>query len=438
MTKFRVLAVAVALTAAAAAILVAASVGGATPKKQHVNTAVSGTVSIISEATGAEQKNFQNVLDDFQKLYPNVKVKYTSAGRQLPTILSTAVAGGNPPDMALIPQPGFLKQLVQKKALKPITFLRPTIKRNWSSGWVALGSVKGRLYGLFLKGANKSTIWYNNKLWKSAGAKTPKTFSQLLKAAKTLKASGTRAYSIGGANGWTLTDLFENVYLRQAGPKLYDNLSIHKIKYTHPSVKAALRTMAKIFGDTGNIAGGTSGALQTNFADSVTNAFGPNPKAALVLEGDFVEGTIPTSAKPGTDFNYFPWPAIKKGSGSWVVSGGDAVVMFRDKPATRALMKYFASPRAGTVWAKQGGFTSPNKLVKGSAYHDPIARRAALGLSHAKVLRYDMSDLQPAEFGGTEGQGEWKALEDFLKNPKNVNGTASRLEAAAAKAYGKK
>jgi alpha-glucoside transport system substrate-binding protein len=99
-------------------------------------------------------------------------------------------------------------------------------------------------------------------------------------------------------------------------------------------------------------------------------------------------------------------------------------------------MKYFGSVRAANVYAKQGGFSSPNKRVKGSAYHDPIARRAALGLAHAKVVRFDMSDLQPASFGGTAGQGMWKLFQDLLKNPKNVNGIASQLEAAAARAYG--
>jgi alpha-glucoside transport system substrate-binding protein len=434
MIRIRVYAVAAAATAVT---LMAASAAGGGASKGHAAAAISGTVSIISEATGPEQTHFKNVLADFHKLYPNVDVKYTSAGRQLTTILSTAVAGGNPPDMALLPQPGFMRELVKKKALKPITFLRSTIKRNWTSGWLQLGTVNGKLYGLYLKGANKSTIWYNVKLFKAAGVKNPKTFSALLKAAKTLKASGTKAYSIGGGDGWTLTDLFENIYLRQAGPTLYDKLAAHKIKWTHPSVKAALRTMAKIFGDSGNIAGGTSGALQTVFADSVTQAFGANPKAAMVLEGDFVEGVITgsTSAKPKTGFDYFPWPAISRGSGSDVVGGGDAVVMFRDKPAIRALMKYFSTVRAANVYAKQGGFSSPNKSVKGSAYHDPIGRRAALGLSHAKVFRFDLSDLQPAAFGGTPGQGEWKLLQDFLKTPSDVNGIASKLEAAAAKAY---
>ena len=435
MRSIRIYAVAAAATAVT---LMAVSAAGGGPTKRHA-AKISGTVSIISEATGAEQEHFKNVLKDFEKLYPDIETKYTSAGRNLTTILSTQVAGGNPPDVALIPQPGYMKELVKKKALKPITFLRKTIKRDWSSGWLQLGTINGKLYGLYLKGANKSTIWYNVKLFKRAGVKTPKTFNALLKAAKTLKASGTKAYSIGGGDGWTLTDLFENIYLRQAGPKLYDKLATHKIKWTHPSVKAALRTMGKIFGDTGNIAGGTSGALQALFADSVTQAFGPNPKAAMVLEADFVGGVITgsTDAKPKTDFNFFAWPAIKRGTAASVVGGGDGVVMFRDKPAIRALMKYFASARAATVYAKQGGFSSPNKRVKGSAYRDPIARRAALALARAKVFRFDMSDLQPAAFGGTAGQGMWKLFQDLLKNPKNVNSISSKLEAAAKKAYGK-
>jgi hypothetical protein len=46
-----------------------------------------------------------------------------------------------------------------------------------------------------------------------------------------------------------------------------------------------------------------------------------------------------------------------------------------------------------------------------------------------------MSDLAPAAFGGTPGQGEWKILQDFLSKPNSVDGTASKLEAAAAKAF---
>ena len=46
-----------------------------------------------------------------------------------------------------------------------------------------------------------------------------------------------------------------------------------------------------------------------------------------------------------------------------------------------------------------------------------------------------MSDQAPQAFGGTPGKGEWKDLQDFLKNPKDVAGTQQKLEADAAKAY---
>jgi alpha-glucoside transport system substrate-binding protein len=425
----------VVLTLATLAVALAATAALAA-RRGH--TAVSGSISVVSEATGAEQKNFLKVLDGFKKLNPDVTVKYTSAGRQLPTLLGTAVEGGNPPDVALIPQPALMREFANRGALKPIEFLRSTIKRNWSPGWLALGSVKGKLYGLYFKGANKSTIWYNVPAFKNAGVTAPKTWPQLQKVAATLKASGVPAYSIGGGDGWTLTDLFENIYIRLAGPTKYDQLSTHKIKWTDPSVKAALRTMATIFGDTSNIAGGSSGAVQTTFSDSVTQAFTPQPKAAMVLEADFVGGVITgtTKAKPITGFNVFSFPSIN-GSPPSVVTGGDAVVMFKDNPAARALLAYFATPQAAVIWAKLGGYSSPNKRVPASAYADPLQRKTALELAHARISRFDLSDLQPSAFGGTPGKGEWLLLQNFLKNPQNVDGTAAQLEQAAAAAYKK-
>ena len=51
-------------------------------------------------------------------------------------------------------------------------------------------------------------------------------------------------------------------------------------------------------------------------------------------------------------------------------------------------------------------------------------------------VRYDLSDLQPTEFGATTGEGIWGLLIDFLRDPSDVDGTAQALESAAKKAYG--
>jgi ABC-type glycerol-3-phosphate transport system substrate-binding protein len=118
------------------------------------------------------------------------------------------------------------------------------------------------------------------------------------------------------------------------------------------------------------------------------------------------------------------------------VGGGDTVVMFKDSPAAEALVKYLASPEAAEIWAAKGGFATLNKNVDPSVYPDEITKTTAGSLADVETFRFDLSDLQPAEFGGTVGQGLFKLFQDFLKNPKDVDGIAQQMEDAAAKAYG--
>ena len=431
--------IAVVVFVAALALAVAGIAGAArgSHARAGVNTTVSGTINfdgIWTSSSGAKQ--FADVIAAFNKKYPKVKVNYHPIGDNLPTVLSTAVAGGHPPDMADIAQPGFVKQLADQHKLKPITYAKGTIGKNYAPAWQTLGTFDGKLYALVFKAANKSLVWYNVPAFKAAGVKAPKTWAQLISAAKVLKSSGTPAYSIGGADGWTLTDLFENIYLRTYGPAKYAALSAHKIKWTDASVKKALKTMAAVVGDTSNIAGGTAGALQTDFPTSVSNVFSTSPKAAQVIEGDFVPGVVASSnkLKPVSGYNVFPFPTIGN-TKNYVEGGGDELMMFRDTPATRALVQYLATGKAQSIWAKRGGYTAPAKTVPASAYPDAITRATATAVGKAKVFKFDLSDLQPASFGATVGQGEFKIFQDFLRNPKNVNGIASSLEKAAAKAY---
>ena len=421
--------------------LMAAACGGGSESSGTGTSAggdesVSGSVSLMGIWVGTEQQSIQAVLDGFKEKFPNVDVKYNAAGDNIVTVLATAVQGGNPPDLATIAQPGTIAEYAKDGDLKPIDFAKSTVQENFGDSIVALGTVDGQLYSFLFKGANKSTVWYNVPVFNDAGVDPPDTWDQFLENAQTLKASGVPAYSIGGADGWTLTDLFENIYIRTAGPETYDKLATHDIPWTDQSVKDALTEMGKILGDTDNIAGGKQGALQTDFPTSVTQVFADPPKAAQVIEADFVAGEIvnSTKAKPETGFNEFDFPSIN-GSPPAVVGGGDQVVMFKDTPASRALVEYLASPEAAAIWVKRGGFSSPNLNVDEGDYPDPILRATATALASAEVFRFDLSDLQPSAFGGTVGQGLFKLFQDFLANPSDVNGIAQQMEDAAQKAY---
>ena len=395
--------------------------------------AVSGSINVLAVWTGAEGEAFQAVIDGFNEEQPDVEVNYT-ANQDPATVLSTSVEGGNPPDVAALPSPGIMADFAGRGALTPIDFARDTIEENYADVWLDLGTVENELYGVFFKGANKSTVWYNVEQFEQAGIEPAEDWETFLSNAETLGASGVPAYSIGGADGWTLTDLFENIYLRTAGPEMYDQLATHEIPWTDESVINALTEMGKILGDTENIAGGTSGALQADFPTSVTQVFSDPPKAAQVIEGDFVGGVISaeTQAEPETGFNVANFPDIGE-SDSPVVGGGDVVVMFKDNPAARAFIEYLATPEAAEIWASRGGFSSPNQNVDPSVYPDEIQRTTATALAEAEVFRFDLSDLQPAAFGS---DAMFSILQDFLRNPDDVQGTAQALEDAAAKAYG--
>jgi alpha-glucoside transport system substrate-binding protein len=392
-------------------------------------------VEVAAVWTGGEQKNFQKVLDAFEK-QTGASVRFTSTGDDIAPVLEPRIAGGNPPDVAVLPQPGLLRDFAQRGALRPIEDVAGAeVNANYAPIWRELGSVDGQLYGVWFKSANKSLVWYNAKAFRDAGVQPATDFNQLVQDMQTIADSGVKPLSVGGANGWMLTDIFENIYLAQAGPEKYDQLAKHEIPWTDDSVKQALTTMGQVV-QADFLAGGTNETLQTEFPQSVQDLYASPPKAGLEIGADFIAGQITseTKAKLGKNARFFPFPGMSGGPAP-VVTGGDVAVLFKDSEAGKALIKFLATPEAAEVWAKAGGYISANTKVPASAYSTRQFRQIANVLVTSTNVRYDMSDQQPASFGATDGQGEWKIFQDFLQNPSDVDGTAQQLESAAAQAY---
>ncbi|HZD18795.1 MAG TPA: ABC transporter substrate-binding protein [Actinomycetota bacterium] len=428
----------------AALALVAAACGGGEEEPSAGPTETGGggadlsgqSVEVAAVWTGTEQESFQQVLDAFSE-QTGADVQYTSTGDDVAAVLGTRVEGGDPPDVAFLPQPGLLRDFVDQDALIAIDDVAgDEVDANYAPVWRELGTVDGTLYGVWFKAANKSTVWYNTNVFGNAGVSAPEDWDGMLETAGTISDFGVTPWSIGGADGWTLTDWFENVYIRTAGPDMYDQLTNHEIPWTDQSVKDALTTLADVFSDKSMIAGNP---LQTDFPTSVANVFASpdSPDASIVYEGDFVAGVISgeTDSTVGEDADFFTFPSID-GSAPSVVGGGDVAVLMKDSDAGKALMEFLASPEAGQVWAGLGGFTSPNQNVDLGVYPDDITRKSAEALTSAETFRFDLSDLQPAEFGGTVGQGLFKLFQDFLENPDDIDGVTKQMEDAAAKAFG--
>jgi ABC-type glycerol-3-phosphate transport system substrate-binding protein len=424
-----------------AALLLAMSASGGA-HAAAAGTTVGGPLAgqrlaVVGPWSDAEEKDFRAVLARFEH-DTGARVDYISAGNDIASTLTARVGRSDPPDVALVPQPGLLADLAAQGALVPIDDVAgATVDANYAAIWRTLGSVDGTLYGVWFKTADKSLWWYDSRAFDRAGVSPPETQAELLDAAARLDAGGVTPFSVGGADGWTLTDQFENLYLASAGPEQYDRLARHEIPWTDPSVVAALRSMGELL-QPGLVAGGLDAALRTDFTKSVRQVFDRPAAAAMVMEGDFVAGVIAseTDAVVGRRARVFPYPAASATGPAPLIVGGDAAVLMRDTDAGRAFVEYLATPAAAGTWAERGGFISPNREVRPGRYPDAVTRSIARQVVRAgDGLRFDLSDLQPAEFGATAGAGLWQAFQDFLVHPADVDGAAAAMEAGAVAAY---
>ncbi len=421
------------IAASAALALVAGCSGGDNEPEVSIEGDFSGqTLNVAAAWSGAEQANFEKVLDAFEQ-ETGATVNYTSFGDNGPAYLQAQIEGKEPPNVAVISQPALLQSLASAGNLIPLDdSVTADVEKNFDASWVELGSADDTLYGVWFKAAHKSTVWYNADLYDEAGAVVPTDWDTFLEQLDLINDAGYAGISVGADVGWPLTDWFENVYLRTAGPELYDQLTNHEIPWTDESVTEALDVMAQLWSSDALQPGGA----QRSFPDSVTAVFGTDPKAATVFEGDFVAGNIADdgTSTVGDNALFYDFPSID-GSESAVISGGDVAVQLVDDEATTALMKYLASPEAAEIWIPEGGLLSPNKEVDTSVYPDDTSRQIAESLTSAETLRFDMSDLTPSAFGGTPGQGFWQEMITFYENPSDIEGTQQRLEQAAQSAY---
>ena len=131
--------------------------------RHHVGKrAVSGNLSFVGIWTGAEQKNFQAVLDGFKKKYPDVNGQvHVGAATTSPTV-AVDRDRGRQPARPRGGRPARARQAVRRAQGDQADRLRQAdmIAKNYAPSWVTLGTIDGKLYGMVFKGANKSTVWY--------------------------------------------------------------------------------------------------------------------------------------------------------------------------------------------------------------------------------------------------------------------------------------
>jgi alpha-glucoside transport system substrate-binding protein len=431
MRRWAALAAVLLLTLAAATACGGDDGGGGTKEG-------TGTITIFSLWGGSEQEAFQKVLTQFTK-DTGIKTKYESARDFLP-VIRTRLAAGNPPMVAIIPRPGFVAELANDGdliSLEDLGLDADKINENYSDTWTNLATVDDTVYGVVAKANSKSTVWYKPNSFQQNGFTLPKTWNELLNITKEYKAKGKTPWAAGAQgddNSWTLTDWFEQIYVRQAGPDKYSQLfETGEVKFNDATVKSAANEMVKVLNDQ-YVSGGVDTVLGISFVDSIGRVFSKNPKAEMLYEGGFVGGIaldqVNPSLKPGTDIDFFPFPQIGSSPEGLVVGGGDVASAFVNNEDVKKLLEYLSTPEAGSIWVSTGAIASPNEAVPESAYPNELVKKEALQLKDAKVFRFDGSDLLP----GTLGQNFGTLLQNVIKNPGDMDKLLDDYQAEAEQA----
>jgi len=393
---------------------------------------IGGVVSVLGVWGGDEARSFDAAVAPFTE-ETGTQVAFEGT-RDLPVVLPIRVAAGNPPDLAILPNPGQMVEFAKTGDLVAIDAFMDMeqLGSDYAQSWLDLGSYGGTLYGVFYKAAIKSLVWYSPAAFEAKGYTVPTTWDELTALSDQIVAEGSVPWCLGiesgAASGWPATDWVEDIMLRTAGPDVYDQWVDHTIPWTDAAVKTAWEYFGRIARNEGYVYGGTTGVLTINFGDSPAPLFDDPPGCYMHRQASFITGF---PAFEGQDYAFFPFPSIDATYGVPALGGADLIVMFNNTPQARALMEYLASPEPQEIWAARGGFLSPNKRVSLDVYPTATDRAMAEALTGAEVFRFDGSDLMPAAVGSGSF---WTGTLDYVGGV-DLDSVLATIEATAVDAY---
>lgn len=369
----------------------------------------SQTVVILGSLTGVGQDIVEAALAPLAA-ETGIEIVYEGTDA-FATVLPIRVQGGDPPDIALFPQPGLMADLAREGAMVSLDdwIDREALSAAYVSDWLDLGSVDGDLYGVWMRADPKSLVWYNPQAFAKDGYSLPTSWEELIQLSDQIVADGRTPWCLGmesgDASGWVGTDWVESILLRTAGPEVYDRWVAHELPFDSPPVKAAFERFGDIVRNPDYVIGGSTGAISIPFGDSPAPLFEDPPGCYLHRQASFISDFLPASAVPGETVDVFVLPGIDPTYGEPLLTGGIVFGMLNDSPAARAVMAYLATETPHRIWA-QRGYISPHQGVPLADYPNDLVRQEAEILINAETIRFDGSDLMPAAVGtGTFWRG---------------------------------
>ncbi|WP_405727710.1 ABC transporter substrate-binding protein [Streptomyces sp. NBC_01537] len=383
----------------------------------------------------------QPIIDGLKaKLNPQAKAQgITVEWRRVDNInqlIVQKVQANDTPDIALLPQPGIIKDLAAKgkiTALDDVLDL-PALGKSMTAGTLDVAKLNGKTYGLMVSMNVKGLVFYPKKAFEAAGYTAPTTLDELNTLTAKIKSDGNTPWCLGiesgTATGWPATDWFENLVLKYGGIDKYNEWISHKTKFDSALVRQAAAEFEKIAFTDGNVLGGRKAIASNAFGTAGNAMFNSKPGCFMYQQGSFITGFFPKTVQKNLDsqVGVFGLPPATAGGDNPVEGGGDTASIYKDSPAARKVMKLLAATDLGTTAAGNGSsFISPHKDFPLSSYPLKTTQSIAKVAYDASGFAFDASDAMPTAVGsGTF----WKDMTAWIAGQESLDAALKNIDAS--------
>lgn len=401
-----------------AAVLTAALTGCASDTERR-------SVTIVHPWSGAEGDAFRAVLNEFQERH-RIQVIEQSA-RGVSQLVLANLAAGEPPDLAVMANAGELAAHARAGRLHPLDDLVP--RDRFPSSWtLPIGDGDGpeHSYAVPFKVNLKGLIWYNTR---ARPEPVPRTYPELERYVRD-HGDGAAAWCMGmgdGPNaGWPGTDVIEDLILHEHGHETYLRWAGGDLPWRSAEVRSAWERLRRVWAD--NAYGGRQVALLTDFADAGAPMFGRAQGCLLEHQASFMlsfyeryRNSSGGAARPGTDYDFFPFPPFPDRSFSPPRKAAiDMVAMFRRTEEAEKLIQWLAGAEAQRIWLQRtngNAFMANPDADRDVQRRNEVASKIDRHIDTAEVLCLDAADMMPAAMREAFQRGVLEYLADSRRLP---------------------
>jgi alpha-glucoside transport system substrate-binding protein len=390
------------------------------------------SVRIFAPWMGNDADLFMASIEDFDA--GRVQIRYTGSLDFTADLRDRAINGIDVPDVAVVPQPGLIQDLIDANRLVPFdqTVLDALAANYPPERWQ---TDDGPVYAFPYRDIVKSLVWYRPDVWAEHGWAVPTTIQELEQLATEIADSGGMApwcfglYS-GADTGWPATDWVEDLLLRTAGPDVYDDWVAGTIGFSNVQVEAAFELFASLVLQQGRVAGGTRTMLQTRLPAIDDPLFADEPGCAMYKQASFATSWFPADATiaPDGDVYAFVLPGARADEPPPLLVSGDSMVQMAEGSDVDAFLAFAASPSGADVWASSGGYLSSRSSVDPDTYYDERSRPIADILLQDHVVRFDGSD----QFSSADRSLFFDLITRWASNATSYSDLARLMDAARA------